>query len=90
MLTNLRFADDVALIARTLLQAERMLRDLAEAAATRGLELHFGKTKILTNSWRRKGLNARTSVVISGKNVEVLPIDGSRVTHCCSMAEASC
>jgi hypothetical protein len=77
MLTNLRFADDVVLVARTLPQAERMLRDLAEAAAVRGLELHIGKTKILSNSKRRKGLNARKSVEISGKKVEVLPIDGS-------------
>ena len=72
-LTNLRFADDVMLVARSLPQAERMLRDLAEAAAEKGLELHMGKTKILSNCKIRRGLNAKTSVDILEKQWRCSP-----------------
>ena len=48
-LTNLRFADDILLIARTLPQIKQMLADMAEECAKVGLSLHQEKTKILHN-----------------------------------------
>ena len=48
-MTNLRFADDILLTARTLPQIKKMLGDVADAAGKVGLELHPGKTKILHN-----------------------------------------
>ena len=48
-LTNLRFADDILLIARTLPQLKSMLQDVADAASEVGLELHPDKTNILHN-----------------------------------------
>ena len=46
-MTNLRFADDILLTARTLPQIKKMLGDVADAAGKVGLELHPGKAKIL-------------------------------------------
>ena len=43
-LQNLRFADDVLLIGRTMPQIRGMLEDLSREAAKVGLNLHFGKT----------------------------------------------
>ena len=49
-LTNLRFADDILLIGRTLPQIKQMLVDVAEECAKVGLSLHPEKTKILHNN----------------------------------------
>ena len=76
-LTNLRFADDVMLTATTLPQLEKMLGDLAEEARKAGLELHFGKTKILSNMQVRRGVSAAPHADVLGQPVEVLPFDGS-------------
>jgi hypothetical protein len=48
-ITNLRFADDILLIARTLPQIKSMISDVAREASKVGLELHGGKTKIVHN-----------------------------------------
>ena len=48
-LTNLRFADDILLIGRSLHHVRTMLRDLVQDAGKVGLEIHPGKTKILNN-----------------------------------------
>ena len=48
-LTHVTFADDVTLIARSLLSMKRMLLMLREALAARGLNLHPSKCKIQTN-----------------------------------------
>ena len=48
--TNLRYADDILLIARTLPQIKSMLADLDQEAAKVGLKLHPNKTKIQHNS----------------------------------------
>jgi hypothetical protein len=48
-LTNLRFADDVLLVGRTLHQVKEMLSDLVDEAGKVGLSIHPGKTKILNN-----------------------------------------
>ena len=44
-ITNLRFADDVLLVARSLKQAQQMLIDLDTEAKKVGLDLHHGKPK---------------------------------------------
>ena len=49
-LTNLRFADDILLIGRSLPGVRRMLEELIDEAEKFGLEAHMGKTKILSNS----------------------------------------
>ena len=49
-LTNLRFADDILLIGKTLPQIKQMLSDMAEECAKVGLKLHPEKTKILHNN----------------------------------------
>ena len=45
-LTNLRFADDVLLVAQSLSELKQMISDMRQAAQKRGLELHPDKTKI--------------------------------------------
>ena len=49
-LTNLRFADDVLLIARNKSDVGKMTKDLKVEARVFGLSLHAGKTKVLTNT----------------------------------------
>jgi hypothetical protein len=53
-----------------------MLSDLIGQAATYGLEVHTGKTKILSNVEERRGDEARASATIAGKDVEILPYSG--------------
>ena len=48
-LTNLRFADDVMLFGESLSQAKGMLEDLVREAGEVGLEVHLGKTYVLSN-----------------------------------------
>ena len=45
-LQNLRFADDLMLVGKTLGQAKQMLDDLMQEAGKAGLEVHADKTKI--------------------------------------------
>lgn len=54
-LTNLRFADDVLLLAPTLPQLTKQLCDLQQTATPYGLEIHPNKTKILSNVTKRRG-----------------------------------
>ena len=49
-ITNLRYADDILLIASSLPQIKRMLTDLNQEAEKVGLKLHPGKTKIPNNN----------------------------------------
>ena len=53
-LTNLRFADDVLLVACSRGDVCKMITDLAREAAKYGLKLHMGKTKALTNVMLRR------------------------------------
>ena len=71
-LTNIRFADDVMLLAKTLPQLQHMLTDIIEAAEKRGLELHPDKTKIISNTVRRTGRSAARYVEAKGLRIEVL------------------
>ena len=45
-ITNLRYANDILLIARSLPQIKRMLTDLNQEAEQVGLKIHPGKTNI--------------------------------------------
>eukprot|EP00973_Karenia_brevis_P072582 10082551-Karenia_brevis.AAC.1 len=70
-LTNLRFADDVLLVATSRRQLNSMIHDLASASKQVGLSLHMGKTKILTNV-----INAdRSRMKVARETIEVLPYD---------------
>ena len=53
-LTNLRFADDVLLIAQSAGKLESMLEDMAGGAAEVGLQVHFGKKQVLCNRFGRQ------------------------------------
>ena len=67
-LTNLRFADDVLLFGGSRSDIAKMITDLKVEATKYGLVLHTGKTKVLTNTPRR-----RPSVLdCGGQSVEVL------------------
>ena len=48
-LTNLRFADDVALFNETAKQMEKHLNNLSSESLKVGLKIHKGKTKYMTN-----------------------------------------
>ena len=74
-LTNLRFADDLLLVASSLHQAKRMLADLICAAKEYGLEVHTGKTKIL---WNCQGRATPSSTIeAEANNFEILTGQGS-------------
>ena len=68
-LTNLRFADDVLLVAQSRQDAAKMLTDLKHEAAKYGLVVHLGKTKILATRDEHCG----GTVDIAGSCVDVLP-----------------
>ena len=71
-LTNLRFADDLLLIGRSLHQATEMLKDIIREAQLVGLSVHFGKTCILHNG---KGQDIRKQDVdIEGEKVKILQV----------------
>ena len=73
--TNMRFADDLLLVATTLPQVTQMLLDLAREAQSVGLELHFGETGMLSNVASRRRVSAVREVNVGGHNVSVLPHD---------------
>ena len=80
-LLNLRFADDLLLVGRSLYQSEQMLEDVFKAAEHAGLSLHFGKTKILNNG---KGQDARKeSVQMRGNTVEIVTATDYLGTRLC-------
>eukprot|EP00973_Karenia_brevis_P066961 9311015-Karenia_brevis.AAC.1 len=74
-LCNLRFADDILVIAQTKRQLQIMLEDLLQACAGVGLEFHMGKTKILSNTL--EGVATPGQMWIGGAKVEILPFTGS-------------
>jgi hypothetical protein len=68
--TNMRFADDILLIGRSLQQIKRMIADVASEGARVGLELHPRKTKIQNNNI---GYGSRVkSVKVDTMDIEVL------------------
>ena len=69
-MTNLRFADDILLVGRSLHQIKYMIADVKHEAAKAGLELHPEKTKIQHNDI---GYGSRVrSASIDGMQIEVL------------------
>ena len=68
-LTNLRFADDVILVAQQKSDIRKMLQDLSNFSAKYGLKVHFGKTKILT--WNCLS-GSCTSIPVSDRDVKVM------------------
>ena len=76
-LTNLRFADDVLLVAKTLPQLTSMLEQLAQEAKQCGLELHPEKTKILSNVTNKTGRNAKRQVDVDAMKIAILPYEES-------------
>jgi hypothetical protein len=70
LLTNLRFADDLLIVGRSLFQVKSMLEDLATEAKKAGLEIHMGKTKIMKNGIGKS--QQVEGVLVHGQRVEVL------------------
>ena len=68
-LTNLRFADDVILVAQSRSDIAKMLHHLQKSAAKFGLKIHFGKTKVMT--WNSLA-HSRPSVSVGGESVTIL------------------
>ena len=76
-LTNLRFADDILLVARTLPQIKQMISDVATECAKVGLQLHPEKTKILHNG---KGYGSKVkNAKINDLTVEVLDVEATTI-----------
>ena len=70
LLTNLRFPDDILLVARSLPQIRQMIADISVEGKRIGLQLHPEKTKILHNGI---GYGAGVqSATADGMNIEVL------------------
>ena len=76
-LSNLRFADDVLIIAKSQRQITTMLTDLHRTASQFGLQLHPEKTQILTNTTKKTGRGAATKVDVDDMSVSILPLSGS-------------
>ena len=76
-LSNLCFADDVVLFAKSLHQIKEMLTDPKKAALARGLKVHSGKTKVLTNEIEVRSRRIPRHIDIDGEQYEVLAADGS-------------
>ena len=72
-LTNLRFADDIMLIATSKRQLQRMLGELVVKVTEAGLKIHPGKTEIMSNDTENRG----GSLKFDGGLVDILPFSGS-------------
>lgn len=55
---NLRFADDLLLISTKKTYLEAMLKDLEKVSKQVGLQIHTGKTKVLTNTGQARGADS--------------------------------
>ena len=73
-LTNLRYADDILIVPRSLPQIRQMLADIEVEAGKVGLKLHPEKTKILHNSIGY-GTNAKRAKC-GTMNIEILDGEG--------------
>ena len=72
MLTNLRYADDILLFAKSQTQLQEMLTDLSVSASACGLELHPDKTKVVTNARRNGGRGVDTAIRVQSMDIQVL------------------
>ena len=74
-LTNLRFADDVLVVGRSLPQLSDMLLLLQAESAVSGLQLHPEKTKIMSST--NRGHRPRQKFVrVGDMKIELLARDG--------------
>ena len=76
-LINLRFADDVLLVSSTLPRLVEMLRDVAIAARTRGLELHPDKRKIVSSLAKRRSRGNTSHAQVLDMCIKILPFSTS-------------
>ena len=72
-LLNLRFADDVLLVAQTKADVTKMIRDLRDEAQKYGLHINMDKTKVLTTS----SDNHSKAVALDGAEIEILDATAS-------------
>ena len=75
-LCNLRFADDLLIIATSKRQLAKMLQELVDVVGRVGLVMHAGKTKILTNV-NNEHRSGQKHILINGQQVDVLPREAS-------------
>jgi len=68
-LTELRFADDVILVAQSRSDIQKMLQHLETTSAKFGLKINFGKTRVLT--WNALSLPS-TSIMLGEQSVAIL------------------
>ena len=76
-MTNLRFADDVLVIGRSLSQISHMLELIYLEGKICGLQLHPDKTKIISSTNRTQGRPKSRYISIGDMRIEVLPRDSS-------------
>ena len=74
-LTNLRFADDLLLVAGSLEDLTEMICDLSLHSSEFGLEIHPEKTKVLGNVPARRR-SCGSSICAGGLEIEILNFDG--------------
>ena len=75
-LCNLRFAGDVLLFASSKYQLKCMLEELAKRTKDVGLEIHRGKTKILTNMPDNER-DSSGGIDIEGETIKILALNES-------------
>ena len=75
-ITNLRFADDLIIVAATKVQLQTMLRELAASVKDVGLCLHWGKTKCVCNI-PDDDREECTTITVDGRDVQLLKYDES-------------
>ena len=68
IISNLRFADDIAIFGNSLKELEVMLEDLSRESAKVGLFMNFTKTKVMTN----KFVTDKTRITVQGTEIEEL------------------
>ena len=68
-MTNLRFADDVLLIAQSKTDVSKMLKHFSDSASQYGLKLNYDKTKVMTWDSLKNG---SSSIAVAGNRVEIL------------------
>ena len=76
-LHSLCFADDVVVFVSKSSHMGIMLKNIVEAAASRGLHVHPDKSKVLTNAWRTSKNKVPNNLHAAGQCVAVLPEEGS-------------
>ena len=76
-LSSLCFADDVVLVACSSRHLQEMITDLKKATLARGLKIHSGKTKVLTNESELRRNRISDCIDIDGDKYEVLALDAS-------------